>query len=103
MSLNQASVDNVALAEALFLALCRALGTGWRSAQRADGTRVVHGFFAGVTLPGVGDIRVQLPAHQWDHTRHLRLLERAPAGEDQCASDVCERVMLYATLDTEVD
>ena len=82
---------------ALFLALLRALGTGWRSALHADGTRDVEWFLVGVTLP-TGEISYHLPRREWDHTHWLHTRDRAPSWDGHRPADVVERLRLYAFL-----
>jgi len=84
---------------ALFLALCRALGTGWRSSFHADGGRFVGWFIVGLTLPRVGDITYHLPDDQWENAAHLHTLTFAPAWDGHTPAEVVERLTQYATLE----
>lgn len=83
---------------ALYLALLRELGTGWRSRLHADGSAFEGWFLVGVTLP-TGAITYHLPERDWEETAWLTTLERAPAWDGHTADDVVVRLRLYAYLE----
>jgi hypothetical protein len=88
---------------ALFLALCRAVGMGWKSRVHADGSAFDGWFIAGVTLPMVGEITYHLPNEAWDEAAHLQTVAFAPPWDGHTPEDVVQRLTLYATLlDEEV-
>ena len=87
---------------ALFLALCRALGGGWKSQVHTDGSAYDGWFIAGVTLPVEGIARTvaityHLPQRYWDQAQHLRTLDRAPAWDGHTSAEVVRRLLRYAT------
>jgi hypothetical protein len=84
---------------ALYLALCRAVGTGWKSRLHADGSRYPGWFLSGLELPMVGSVTYHLPDAEWDTTPYLRTLNRAPAWDGHTSQDVIERLRLYAWLE----
>jgi hypothetical protein len=83
---------------ALFLALLRELGTGWRSHLHADGSGYEGWFLVGASLP-TGDITYHLPEREWEQTGWLTTLERAPAWDGHTSADVVERLRLHAFLE----
>ena len=81
----------------LFLALCRALGMGWKSKFHSDGSMFAEYFVCGVTLPGAGDITYHLPMYEWENASFLRVLERAPSWDGHTPVQVSERLRKYAS------
>jgi hypothetical protein len=80
---------------ALFLALCRATGMGWKSRLHPDGSGIPGWFLAGLTLPVGGDISYHLPDNAWDTADFLVTVPRAPSWDGHTSEDVVERLSLY--------
>ena len=84
---------------ALFLALARAFGVGWRSKLHEDGTMFPRWFIAGMTLPTGATITYHLPLEWWwERTEFLDTYERAPAWDGHTPRDVVYRLQDYIAL-----
>ena len=86
---------------ALFLALSRALGTGWRSMIHVDGASFEGWFIAGLPLP-TGDITYHLPVAMWEQSGFLHTCEKAPSWDGHAPHDVVKRLLLYAEMEGTV-
>jgi hypothetical protein len=81
---------------ALFLALCRATGMGWKSRLHANGSSDPGWFLAGMMLPVGGDITYHLPDSAWTTASFLVTFPRAPSGDGHTSKEVVKRLLLYA-------